>query len=169
MPNILSQILTGMIGLAGAIIVAVLAARFTAERFYKERTWERKANAYTVVFECLHAMLNWSSELYDEAVGAISLSPEAQAELSAEYKAARKHIRREIAGATWLLDARVEVEVNQLWRNLQSRRYSSWQEELDETYGIIANCQTALRDIARQDLALDKTAWWRRSRRVVGS
>ncbi len=164
MPNfgpLMPALVTGVLGLLGVIVAAWLAARFTAGRFFTERTWERKANAYSTVFEGLHAMLIWTSEHLDAEMEGRELSAAKSNELEAEYQEAKKRIRKEIAAATWLLKPEVEEEMDALWAGLRKRR-DSWFEVLDDTYGALANTQTKLRMIAREDLGLVRPKrYWR--------
>ncbi len=140
-----------MLGFAGAW----LATRWTLTRFYKERSWERKAAAYTVVFEGLHDMLEWHSEQFDAAIIKEIVPEDRLAELTARYRKARDEVRRRIASETWLLDQRVADTIGTLWRALEKRE-TTWEGQLDEGYGHIANAQEKIRDIARTDLELVK-------------
>lgn len=143
------------IAFGGAWLAAFLTMRLTLKRFYRERTWERKAAAYTVVFEGLHDMLEFHSEHFDAAVARRDLTPARAAELQLRYRKAKDDVKRRIAGETWLLDEQVAEVISGLWRDLQ-KQHTSWEEELDDGYGYIANAQQKIRDIARADLELAK-------------
>jgi len=142
-----------IIAFGGAWLAAFLTMRLTLKRFYRERTWERKAAAYTVVFEGLHDMLEFHSEHFDAAIERRDLTEDRAAELQARYRKAKDDVKRRIAGETWLLDEQVAEAVNGLWSDLQ-KQHSSWEEALDDGYGYIANAQQKIRQIARADLEL---------------
>lgn len=170
-PSIIPSLTTGTLSIAGVILAAWLAARFTAGRFYTERTWDRKANAYTTVFDGLHSMQTWSDENLSALYEGRELSAEKDEKLRREYQAAKERIRREIATATWLLKPEVEEAISGLWRVLNAH-YETWHDDLDATYGAIARTQTKLRDIAREDLGLRKPRrkWpWQRSAETTGT
>lgn len=144
-----------MVAFGGAWLAAFLTMRLTLKRFYRERTWERKAAAYTVVFEGLHDMLEFHSEHFKAAIERRDLTEERSAELLSRYRKAKDDVKRRIAGETWLLDETVGKVVDDLWSDLQ-KHYSSWEENLDEGYGSIANAQREIRRIAQADLELTK-------------
>lgn len=160
-PAITPALITGLLGLVGVVTAAWLAARFTAGRFFKERTWERKADAYSTVFAGLHAMLTWTGEHLEAEMEGRELPDARNDELQKEYQEARKRVRTEIAAATWLLRPEVEEEIDSLWGELKKRR-NSWFEKLDESYGAIVNTRSRLRAIAREDLRLARAKdWWK--------
>lgn len=153
--QIVQLVIQIVIAFGGAWLAAFLTMRLTLKRFYQERTWDRKAAAYTVVFEGLHDMLEFHSEHFDAAVERRELSVERATELRTRYRKAQDDVKRRIAGETWLLDEDVAAVIAVLWRNLQ-KRHSSWEEDLDESYGYIATAQDKIRSIARADLELAK-------------
>ena len=149
--KLLITLIAPLIGFAGAW----LATGWTLKRFYKERSWERKATAYTVVFEGLHDMLEWHSEQFDAAIVREKVPADRLVELNARYRKARDEVRRRIAAETWLLDEEVAEVISQLWVNLQKQE-TTWEGQLDEGYGYIANAQKKIRTIARADLEIAK-------------
>jgi len=144
-----------IVAFGGAWLAAFLTMRLTLKRFYRERIWERKAAAYTVVFEGLHDMSQFHSEHFDAAIEQRDLSAERTVELQTRYRTAQDDVKRKIAGETWLLDEGVAEVIKVLWRNLE-KRHSNWQEHLDESYGYVADAQREIRNIARADLELAK-------------
>lgn len=144
-----------VVAFGGAGLAAFLTMRLTLKRFYRERTWERKAAAYTVVFEGLHDMLEFHSEHFDAAIERRELSEQRADELQSRYRRAREEVKRRIAGEIWLLDETVASAIEDLWRNLQ-KPYHSLEEALDEGYGCIAATQKKIIEIARADLELAK-------------
>jgi hypothetical protein len=153
--NIVPSLTTGFFGMAGVILAAWLASRFTAGRFFTERTWDRKANAYSTVFEALHTMQHWTGQELDAYYEGRELTKGTAEKLRSEYSAAKDRIRKEIAGATWLLKPEVEAEINELWKVL-TKRYESWHDDMETSYGGISRAQARLRVIARVDLGLEK-------------
>lgn len=165
LPQLIPTVTSGLFSLASALLAALLAARWTKSRFYIERTWDRKATAYSTVFEGLHAMATWTGEVLDAEMEGRTLANED--ELRDAYYSAKKNIRREIASATWLLPEAVDEVINELWSELRKRR-DSWFEDLDESWGAIATAQTKLRAIAIADLGLaHPKPWWRRPLELI--
>jgi hypothetical protein len=100
-------------------------------------------------------MQDWVGEELDAYYEQRDLSDEKAKKLRGEYQAARDRIRKEIAGATWLLKPEVEEEITLLWGVL-NKRYDSWHDDMEASYSGISKTQTRLRDIARLDLGLRK-------------
>lgn len=149
--QIAQLVVQALLTIGGAWLAASLTARLTLKRFFRERSWERKAAAYTVVFEALHDMLDWHGEHFDAEISGHDLPDDRKVVLKERYRKARDDVRRSIAGQAWLLDPRV-TEVNALWKELHKRRHSMF-EELDEGYGAIANARQKVIAIAKQDMA----------------
>lgn len=150
--QIVQLVVQALLTIGGAWLAASLTMRLTLKRFFRERSWEKKAAAYTVVFEGLHDMLDWHGEHFDAEISGRDLPDDRKAVLKERYRKARDDVRRSIAGQAWLLDARVTDEVDALWKELHKRRQSMF-EELDEGYGAIANTQQTIIEIAKQDMA----------------
>ncbi|MBD3836784.1 hypothetical protein [Brevundimonas sp.] len=150
--QIIQLAVQAILTLGGAWLAASLTMRLTLKRFFRERSWEKKAAAYTVVFEGLHDMLDWHGEHFEAEISGHEVPDDRRAILKERYRKARDDVRRSIAGQAWLLDPRVTDEIDALWRELHKRRNSMF-EELDEGYGAIANSQQKIIAIAKQDLA----------------
>lgn len=150
--QIIQLAVQALLTLGGAWLAASLTMRLTLKRFFREKAWERKAAAYTVVFEGLHDMLDWHGEHFDAEISGRELPEDRQTVLRERYRKARDDIRRSIAGQAWLLDPRVTDEIDVLWKELHKRR-DSFFEHLDEGYGAVASSQQKIIAIAKQDLA----------------
>jgi hypothetical protein len=148
-------LVSSAIGLAGVALGAWLTGRGGERRFFLEATWQRKAAAYTAVFEGLHDMYVWVDENYHADMRGRDIPDDQAKELIADYKAAKKRIRREIAAATWLLRAEVQTEIDEMWAKLKAD-HDTWFDVLDTSWGAITTAQVRLRTIAREDLGLAK-------------
>jgi hypothetical protein len=58
----MTAVLTPLLAATAAFIGSWLAARFALSRFYRERIWERRAAAYTSIFESVHEYVRWVDE-----------------------------------------------------------------------------------------------------------
>jgi hypothetical protein len=63
-----TAIVTSLLSAAAAFIGAWLAAQLALNRFRHERIWERRAAAYTAVFDALHHNEKWLDMLDDPEV-----------------------------------------------------------------------------------------------------
>lgn len=60
-----NPVFTSLIGLCAVIMVAMLSARFAAERVFNEKLWERKEKAYSDIISSLHDMARYMQLLSD--------------------------------------------------------------------------------------------------------
>lgn len=154
-----------VVSVLGASLAAFLAARFTMDRFYREKTWERKAEAYTLIFESLDDMREWYSVHYDAVLLANTVSEKKNSELEASYKAATTVLRKRVAGETWLLEPHVEAIIQKCQKDL-GWDAPSWQEHLDHGLFTVENAIKELKPVARAELNAQRKrmTWpWKRS------
>lgn len=136
-----------------AVLAASLTTWFASKRFYRERLWDRRAAAYVVIFESLEDLLEWYSELFEAQISRQDLPEDREKQLLARQRSAREQIKRKIAGEAWLLDERVATEIEVLWSKLR-KQWSSYEEDLDESWGAVNDAKLAIRAIAAEDLRL---------------
>src|SRR5215218_11023955 len=80
-----------------------LAAQFALARFYKEKTWERKTEAYTAIFEALHEMQQWFIAHERSLRQAKDLPEDKDEELRTAHHKARNNLVRTLDRQSWLL------------------------------------------------------------------
>jgi hypothetical protein len=147
-----------------AALGAWFTAHFSLRRFFREKEWERKTQAYTAIFEALHDMRIWFDEHWDAEIAGKQIPEEKQTELSAEYKKARVALQRRLIAETWLLPTACSDRLAAMTRELNKERETFF-EDLDEGYGAITKAIRDLRSMVRKDLELDRREWWSRYRR----
>jgi hypothetical protein len=147
-----------------AALGAWFTAHFSLRRFFREKEWERKTQAYTAIFEALHDMRIWFDEHWDAEVAGKEIPKEKQIELSTEYKKARLTLQRQLIGETWLLPLECSDRLAAMTRELNKERESFF-DELDEGYGAITKAIRDLRTVVREDLQLDRGQWRSRYRK----
>ncbi len=75
MPEWLRFLLQTFLGIATAILAAYLSARWAAERFIKERWWQRKETAYLEIIESLSDLISYASYCSDLYLRSTTGSP----------------------------------------------------------------------------------------------
>lgn len=154
-----------VVSVIGASLAAFLAARFTMDRFYREKTWERKAEAYTAIFESLDDMRQWYSVHYDAMLVASTVPEHRNSEMEASYKAAITVLRKRVAGETWLLEPDVEAIIQKCQKELEWEA-DSWQDHLDHGLFTVENTIAELKPFARSELnSHRKRMTWPRKRK----
>jgi hypothetical protein len=143
-------------------IAAALGAWFTAHfslrRFFREKEWERKTQAYTAIFEALHNMRAWFDEHWDAEISGREIPEEKQAELGKAYREAKAVLQRRLAAETWLLPEEYITRIRTMMRAL-SKHHESFFEDLDEGSAAMSSAISDLRRMARRDLKLEGNRW----------
>jgi hypothetical protein len=99
----LKDFIAPMVTIAGSFLAAWLAARLALTRFYREKMWERKAEAYTAIFTALHDMRVWFRTHVDQTVAGSTLPDDRSKELEVAFRTARSDLERRLDAETWLL------------------------------------------------------------------
>jgi hypothetical protein len=139
---------------------AWLAARLALNSFYKERVWERKAAAYTAIFETLHDMQLWyETQIQNEKFGR-ELSTEQHEALSQSNRVARGSLRKRLDAEMWLIPQSVRGRLLALLLELEERK-DHWFDYLSKGHEAIESAKSDITTLVRADLRLDASWTWR--------
>jgi hypothetical protein len=150
-----------LLSIGGSFIGALLAAQLAFNRFSREKVWERKAAAYTAIFEAMHTIRKWYEKHLEAAMLSRELDVPTVDRLHAEMKEAREQLALRLASETWLIPAHCRDRLNKMVNDLSSSHPESWEEYLDEGCSIIATATDDLRTAVESDLGL-RDSWFRR-------
>jgi hypothetical protein len=143
--------LPALLAAIASFVGAWLAAQFALRRFYREKMWERKAAAYTTIFEALHQMYGrFDVEYHAELVGR-PLTPKEKKELGTKYREIKDNMYKTVAGQTWVISRQSSALLLKLDNELGRPRES----ELDlYSNGLVAVHDTTeqLKQLAKADL-----------------
>lgn len=152
---------------AGGILIAVVSSwvtvRFTLRRFYSERWWEKKAEAYSSVIEGLHQMKRYydgSAEAIERGGSFDVLTERRQAYLREMWADGEAKVLRALDIGAFLL-SNDAVRALQEYRDQveASGHYSDILEHSLNASTEISKCLGRLRKIAKRDLRVKRT-WW---------
>jgi hypothetical protein len=132
---------------------AWIAARFALSTFYQEKIWERKAAAYTAIFEALHFIEQWYSKHYDAYLAQREMTQEATDKLRAAANDAEADLERRLASETWLIPNNCRVRLDKLTLDLKVRS-QDWFEYLETGQHTLQVATDELRDMVHADLHL---------------
>ncbi|WP_159010041.1 hypothetical protein [Bradyrhizobium sp. S69] len=132
---------------------AGVAAWFALNRFYREKIWERKAAAYTAIFEALHFIDNWYSKHYDAYLTRRELSKEETDKLRAAANDAEAELERRLASETWLIPNNCRLRLKKLTTGLKERE-EDWFEYLEAGQAKLQTATDELREMVHADLHL---------------
>ena len=132
---------------------AWLAAHFALRRFYQERIWERKAAAYTTVFEALYEISRWFGEHHNALENRQELDSDYQEEMSLSYQEAMRTLGRRVSGEAWLLPDEFTAILDEMQKDLQLNVYD-WHRHIET--GVIATTKARahLLPIGRRELKM---------------
>ena len=136
---------------------AWLAAYFGLRRFYREKVWERKAAAYTAIFEALHGMEQWYSKHLDAYFDQREVAPEDNEKLTASFKIAETNLRLRLAGETWLIPEGSRDLLDNLTTRIHARG-EDWFDHIDSGYSLIRDTTDQLRQRVHADMKM--APWW---------
>jgi hypothetical protein len=132
---------------------ADIAARFALSRFYQEKIWERKAAAYTAIFEALHFIDNWYSKHFDAYITQRELTQDETDKLRNAANDAEAELERRLASETWLIPNNCRLRLNKLTEDLKARE-EDWFQYLEAGQHTLAVATDELRDMVHADLHL---------------
>jgi hypothetical protein len=90
-----SPLLVGsLLTLAAGAIGTVLTTNLALKRFYRERWWERKAEAYSKIIEALHYAAHCLSEWSDQELTGQKLSDGEAKQLLNDFRAAQAELKK---------------------------------------------------------------------------
>jgi hypothetical protein len=147
----MAAIITALLSAIAAFIGSWLAARFALDRFYHERIWERRAAAYTAVFDALHDQVKWYSTHLHASKGGREISDDEASKLSAESMAAQSALKRRIDSETWLVSDEFLLRIAKMVEDL-GKRQKDWPTHLEVGESALESAIEDLRDIARREL-----------------
>jgi hypothetical protein len=147
----MAAIITALLSAIAAFIGSWLAARFALDRFYHERIWERRAAAYTAVFDALHDQAKWYSAHLQASMHGREISDDEASKLSAESMAAKSALKRRIFSETWLVSDEFLRRIAKMVDDLGERQ-GDWPSHLEAGENAVESAIEDLRNIARREL-----------------
>jgi hypothetical protein len=149
LPDLWPYILTS----AASFLGAWIAAHFALSRFYQEKIWERKAAAYTAIFEALHFIDNWYSKHLDAYFSQRELTKEQTDKLRVAANDAEAELERRLASETWLIPNNCRLRLTKLTTDLKPRDLD-WFQYLESGQVTLQVATDELRDMVHADLHL---------------
>jgi hypothetical protein len=146
-----SLLWTSWLPAAVALLVVWLTSRLASIRAHDDRVWDRKAGAYSAIFEALFDMeMFFDKHLEDHMNGRDISSDESQA-LYQAYSAARKRVGQILAREAWLLSDAVRAEKDKLNTEL-AKRGKDWFDDMDSGCAAVIAARKAIAQLASDDL-----------------
>lgn len=141
------------------IVVAVISARVTVKyalrRFYSEKWWERKMDAYTSIIEALHHVRNYADTNLQFSQRGKCVPEEGEKELTEKLQNAMGELRKQWDIGNFIISDEAVAALNTLMRGLEnSTKTGTWITHLILKLDAVDKCLSSMRTIARMDLNL---------------
>jgi hypothetical protein len=137
---------------------AWLASKFALNSFYKQKVWERKAEAYTAIFSAISEMNHWFDVHQNVYETNDEISEEEKEELWTSFKSARTDLRKRLGKEVWLIPEPCRARIDKMLMVIDDREPPDWFQMLDTNNGETADCILDLRELVRLDLELEKVS-----------
>ena len=135
----------------GSFAGAWFGARFALARFYRERMWDKKAEAYTSIFEAIFETHQWYRFHNKRRVG----FAEAEAKKVLEqHQRAREEFGRRVARQAWIISDNNRAIINDLDREVSCPEYDTFDDLVVGGDKVFEKATEKLRANARLELEL---------------
>jgi hypothetical protein len=146
-------LLQSLLSLAGGALGAFLAAQLALRHYFTQRVWDRRADAYTAIFEALEAMADVCRADVAELVRGADATDDVQQERLNSYRAAFGELKAVLGRETWIISDRVRERLEEYRRRGRNNEpHQGWADyalgELEAIEALIDD----LRDLAREDM-----------------
>jgi ABC-type arginine transport system permease subunit len=149
----IAPLLTIATSIVVAVLSAYLAARFALHRFYSEKWWERRVNAYSAIIEATHHVREHADTNLIFYHLDRDLPKEGEQELERAMQRAIAELRKQRDIGDFLLSAEALKLVNEFFEALDhSTKVETWLEHLQRKMNAIDTFLPAFRKVARKDL-----------------
>ncbi len=144
-----------VVGLLVAVVSARVTVYFALKRFYSEKWWERKAEAYGTIIEALHHMKNYADQHMEFEMRGSELPEDRKKELTENFKRGHGEVRKRADVGTFVICEEAVGALVALEKDLEaSGNTTDWWEHLDLEYAAVSKCLKTMRDIAKEDLRI---------------
>ena len=148
------MIWTAIFSLIGVALGAGVSSKLALRGAYSQRIWDRRAEAYTTIFEALTAELDWYKENQLELRARVQLAAEQIEKRERRVLLARGILKKTLARQTWLIPDATRELLNDLEARLSGHPSLEWSEHIAVGLEEIPKAIDSLRRAAMRDLAV---------------
>jgi len=153
MSSVISVILEVIKSLLIVVAASWVTVRFSLRRFYTEKWWERKAQAYSKVIGSLARMRMYFDRWMEELIEHRVMSGEEKEKFEKEYRLAREVIKNAVAVGSFILSEEAAHILEAFLKQLEEEHIRhDWLKDIERHYGQATECIIRLREIAKKDL-----------------
>ena len=136
-----------------SVITSWITVRLALKKFYSERWWVRKDEAYTSIIDALSDLVNYYDVFYDETLGIKQISDERRKEMNEISKKGHSLLKKATSIGAFVISKDAELALKQYWQESEEKHDpNDWLWEIEYDY---AKAKTALEELvkcAKKDL-----------------
>ena len=151
---ILDIIKSLLIGAVVAVITAWITVKLALRRFYSEKWWERKAQAYSEIIGSLAKMRICFDKWENEELRYKEIRAEAREKVNEEYVNAKRVIVNAEAEGSFIISEKAAEILSLFLKELQKEDIQGDRlNDFDRYHGEVIKCIARLREIAKRELS----------------
>jgi hypothetical protein len=143
-------------GLASGGLSAWITYRLAFRRFRAEKSWERRADAYTKVVEALHDSLKFADTHLRHAEKGSDVPPEKDAVVRKAAQEGHDEIRRTADVGKLFLSSTALNRLARFAEESDNVEAETWFDYLEKNYELTSMCLNEFVQLARQDLGITR-------------
>jgi hypothetical protein len=141
------------VGAATAFIASYITVRLSLKRFYSQKWWEKKADAYSAIIESLHHMKRYFGEELDAIYESRELSEDHETELKRKAEKSHDELRKRADMGHFVLSEEAVAQLATFEKKYnEARDADSWHDFMEYCWAATDTALNRMRDIAKTDL-----------------
>jgi hypothetical protein len=150
---------TPIVTLLGVVAGAVATYRSASsqhemelEKFYTEKWWEKKDEAYSHIIEQLARLRYYYGRWLDSLETGRDFTDEERKRLGKEHNQAKEEIERAAAAGAYAISDEASSALEEFLRALDRAYSPDFYAQVDQEYGLTKQCIATIRECASADL-----------------
>jgi len=133
--------------------VSWITVRLALRRYYTQKWWERKAQAYSEIIGSLAKMRICFDKWADEELRYKEIRAEARKKVNEEYASAKRVIDNTVAVGSFIVSEKAAEVLESFLKELQKEDIQgNWLNDLHRHHSEVIKCIAKLREIAKREL-----------------
>lgn len=153
-----SILVSVLLSLIPAVVVAFITVRLSLRQFYSQKWWEKKAESYSKIIGSLANLFYSIKELCSEAEGEKEIGNKNYKKLINNYPQYYEIIKKASSAGAFIISKKVSIELDALVDNLENNYFNRQKESIADLYGrdfnFIKNSLEIIRILAKKDLRI---------------
>lgn len=147
-----------IVSVSSGAIAAFFGSLWAVRRFYKQKNWERREQAYEEIINALYDVIQYCAVQKEDYGQGTGLSEERENELYSKYRTAISSLSKATdIGSFYITNQAYKILVELRERESFNPNEEPWFDIFESEYQAHKNALNLLMEIARKELRLGKT------------